>query len=73
MITLEAHPEIQVKEQRQRPAYSTCRECRHTFHAKSEDQLCLGLCDSCYEEMRSPREPIISVHVKPHPRQASLD
>lgn len=68
MITLEAHPDLQVKEQRQRPAYSTCRECRRTFHAMSEDQLCLELCDSCLEDLRSLREPVISVHVKPRPR-----
>ena len=65
MITLEALP---VEEQKQRPEYSTCYECHRTFHAKSEDQLCLELCDSCFEDLRSLREPIISVHVKPRPR-----
>ena len=53
MNTLEVHPEIHVKEQRQHPAYSTGCECHHTFHAKSEDQLCLELCDSCFEALRS--------------------
>lgn len=70
MITLEAHPEIHVREQRQLPAYSTCYECHRTFHARSEDQLSLELCDSCFEDLRFLREPIISVHVKPRPRQA---
>lgn len=69
MITLEAHPEIQVKEQRQRPAYCTCYECHRTFHPKSEDQLSLELCDSCFEDLRTLREPIISVHVKARPRR----
>jgi hypothetical protein len=70
MNTLEVHPEIQVREQRQLPAYSTCYECHHTFHAKSEDQLCLKLCDSCFEALRSLREPVISVHVKAHPQHS---
>jgi len=70
MITLEAHPEIHVKEQHPRPAYCTCSECHRTFHAKSEDQFSLLLCDSCFEDLRSLREPIISVHVKPRPRHA---
>jgi len=70
MITLEAYPEIHAEEQRQRPAYSTCYECHRTFHAKSEDQICLELCDSCLEDLRSLREPVISVHVKPRPGRA---
>jgi len=65
MNTLEVHPEIHVEEQRQRPAHSTCYECHHTFHARSEDQLCLELCDSCFEALRSLREPVISIRVKP--------
>jgi hypothetical protein len=71
MNTLEIHPEIHVREQRQRPAYSTCYECHHTFRAKSEDQLCLELCDSCFEALRSLREPVISIHIKPKSRAAS--
>jgi hypothetical protein len=67
MNTLEVHPEIRVREQRQHPAYSTCYECHHTIHAKSEAQLCLELCDSCLEALRSLREPVISIHVKPRP------
>jgi len=67
MNTLVAHPEIHVREQRQSPAYSTCYECHHTFQAKSEDQLCLELCDSCFEALRSLREPVISIHIKPRP------
>jgi hypothetical protein len=70
MNTLEIHPEIHVSEQRQRPAYSTCYECQHTFHAKSEDQLCLELCDSCFEALRSLREPVISIHIKPRTQHA---
>jgi len=68
MNTLEVHPEIHAREQRQRPPYSTCYECHHTFHAKSEDQLSLELCDSCFEALRSLREPVISIHVKPGPQ-----
>jgi hypothetical protein len=68
MNTLQVHPEIHVREQRQRPAYSTCYECHHTFYAKSEDQLCLELCDSCFDALRSLREPVISIHVKPQPQ-----
>ena len=71
MVTLEVHPEIQVREQHQRPTYSTCQECHHTFRAKTEDQLSLGLCDSCFENLRSQREPVISVHVRPRPRRVS--
>ena len=72
MITLEGHPEIQAREQRQRPEFSTCYECHRTFHAKSEDQLCLELCDSCLEDLRSLREPVISVHVKARPHHIGL-
>ena len=68
MITLEAYPEVHVEEQRERPEFSTCYECHRTFRAKSEDQLCLQLCDSCFDDLRSLREPIISVHVKPRQR-----
>jgi len=70
MVTLEIQPEIHVLELRQRPAYSTCYECHHTFHAKSEDQLSLELCDSCFETLRTLREPVLSVHVRPRPRAA---
>ena len=65
MIALEVHPEIHVRELRERPAFSTCYECHRSFRAKSEDQLCLELCDSCFDAMRQPYEPVISVHVKP--------
>ena len=68
MITLEVYPEIHVEQQRERPEFSTCYECHRTFRAKTEDQLCLELCNSCFENLRSLREPIISVHVKPRPR-----
>jgi hypothetical protein len=64
MITVEIHPEIHVSEMPQTRSYSTCRECHHTFYPKSEDQHCLELCDHCIEELRSLREPVMSVHVK---------
>ncbi len=70
MNTLEVHPEVRVKVHCQRPAYSTCHECQRTFHARSEDQMSLQLCDSCLEALRSLREPVISVHVKPRPQNA---
>jgi len=72
MITLEVHPEIHAREQRQRPEFSTCYECHRTFRAKSEDQLCLELCDSCLEDLRSLREPVISVHVRARPHHIGL-
>ncbi len=65
MITLEVHPEIHVREQHRIHPYSTCRECHHTFYPKNEDQHCLDLCDTCIDDLRSLREPVISVHVKP--------
>ncbi|HUL33829.1 MAG TPA: hypothetical protein VL128_08095 [Candidatus Eisenbacteria bacterium] len=64
MITVEVQPELHVREQRVAPAYATCRECHHTFRPKNEDQHCLELCDSCIEQLRSLREPVVSVHVK---------
>jgi hypothetical protein len=70
MNTLEVHPEIQVREQRRHPACSTCYECHLTFHAKSEDQLCLELCDSCFEDLRLLREPAISIRIKPRAKHA---
>lgn len=68
MITLEVHPEIHVREQHQSQTYCTCRECRHTFYPKNEDQHCLELCDSCIEALRTLREPVMSVHVKARPQ-----
>lgn len=67
MIALEVHPEIHVRELRERPAFSTCYECHRSFRAKCEDQLSLELCDSCFDAMRNLREPVLSVHVKPRP------
>lgn len=64
MITLEVHPEIYVRELTARADFSTCYECHRSFHAKSEDQLCLELCDHCFDILRHLREPILSVHVK---------
>lgn len=69
MVTLEFHPEIHATEQPQRPAYATCHECHRSFHAKSEDQLSLELCDACFDALRHLREPILSVHVKVAPRR----
>lgn len=69
MIELEVHPEIHVHEQVQQPAYSTCRECHRSFHAKSQDQLSLELCDSCFHALRFPEEAIPTVHVKVIPRR----
>ena len=39
-------------------------ECRRSFQAKSEDQLSLGLCDTCFDALRHLGEPVINVHVK---------
>lgn len=71
MITFETQPEIHVRIQRPGEAYSTCRGCHHTFYPKNEDQLCLELCDHCIEELRSLREPVVSVHVKARPHRAA--
>jgi len=72
MIELEVHPEIHTREQHQRPDYSTCYECHRTFHARSEDQLCLALCDACFDALRHVSEPVITVHVKVRPRKAPI-
>jgi len=71
MITVEVQPEFHIIEEPRTRSYSTCRECHHTFYPKNEDQHCLELCDRCIEELRSLREPVISVHVKPRPRRAA--
>lgn len=67
MIALEVHPRIHVRVPRARPPFSSCHECHRSFHAKSEDQSCLDLCDSCFDAARQLREPIVRVHVKPRP------
>ena len=67
MIALEVHPEIHVRELRERPAFSTCYGCHRSFRAKSADQLCLELCDSRFDAVRQLREPMMSVRVKPRP------
>jgi len=67
MSALEVHPEIHARELREHPAFSTCHECHRSFRAKSEDQLCLELCDSCFDTMRQPCEPVVRVHVKARP------
>ena len=72
MITLEVHPEIHTREQQQRPEYSTCYECHRSFHAKSEDQLSMSLCDHCFDVVRHGSEPVVSIHVKVRPRSHSL-
>ena len=48
MITFEVHPEIHVRELRDHPSFSTCSECHRRFHAKSEDQLSVSLCQRCF-------------------------
>ena len=72
MISLEVHPEIQIQERLERPTFSTCTECHRSFHAKSEDQLCLILCDSCFDAVRNRPEPIVHVHVKARPRRVPV-
>jgi len=68
MVEFEIHPEIHVEEQLQRPTYSTCRDCHRSFRAKSEDQLSLELCDTCFHALRHPEASIPAVHVKVLPR-----
>lgn len=69
MITLEVHREISAGEILQRPEL-TCYEGHRSFHAKSEDQLCLERCDQCFDNL-DLRESIISVHVKARPPQSA--
>jgi hypothetical protein len=69
MITLEVHPEVHVREQFQRPEFSTCFECHRSFRAKSDEQLALGLCAHCFDAALHISEPIFSVHVKVLPRK----
>ncbi|MGB7728277.1 MAG: hypothetical protein WBL50_09610 [Candidatus Acidiferrum sp.] len=69
MITSEVHPEVHVRKQFQEPAYSTCFECHRSFHAKSEDQLSLQLCDSCFDAARHVSEPVVNIHVKVRPHR----
>ena len=69
MIIFEVHPEIHVRELRDRPCFSTCSECHRSFHAKSEDQLSLSLCERCFDAVRNHREPVISVSVRPRPQR----
>jgi hypothetical protein len=69
MITFEVHPEIHVRELRDHPSFSTCSECHRSFHAKSEDQLSLLLCEHCFHAMQNHRKPVISVHVRPRPQR----
>ncbi|MGB7435542.1 MAG: hypothetical protein WBR26_03040 [Candidatus Acidiferrum sp.] len=67
MLTFAVHPEVHVHEQVQRPEYSTCFECHRSFHAKSEDQLSVSLCDHCFDAARHVTEPVVSVHVRVRP------
>lgn len=71
MITLEARPEIHISEAQQHPTHATCHECHRTFRPKSEDQLSLELCDSCFEALRQPGERLHSVRVKVLPRRST--
>jgi len=64
MTMLDVHPEIHVTEQLQRPNYATCHECHRTFRPRSEDQLSVELCDSCFEAFRHPGERIHTIRVK---------
>jgi hypothetical protein len=73
MITLEVYPEVSAHVISERPEFSTCYECRRSFHAKSEDQLCLELCDHCFDNLRHLREPVLSAHVKPRPYRPCID
>jgi hypothetical protein len=54
MITFEVHPEIHVRELRERSSFSNCSECPRSFHAKTEDQLSLALCDHCLDNLQNP-------------------
>ena len=66
-VELEAYTEVYACEGRERAAFSTCHECRRSFCGNSEQQLCLELCDSCFDALRQPRELMISMYVKPRP------
>jgi len=64
MTTLDVHPEIYTTEQAQRPTYATCHDCHRSFRPRSEDQLSLELCDSCFDALRHPGERLQAVRVK---------
>jgi hypothetical protein len=67
MITFEVHPEIHVRELRERPSFSTCSDCHRSFHAKSEDQQCLALCERCLDLRERRRSPTI-FYISRNPR-----
>jgi len=69
MATLEIEAEVHAREQYQHPDFATCYECHRSFHAHTEDQWSLELCDTCFDAIRYLREPVISVHIKAHPRR----
>jgi hypothetical protein len=68
MIEFEVHPEIHLLEPVERPDYSACHACHRSFRPKSEDQLSVELCDSCFHDLRFPEDSIPTVHVKVRPR-----
>ena len=72
MIAVADHSEIFIHKPSRRPDYSTCYECQRSFRAKCEDQLCLELCDHCFENLRYLGEPILSVHVEARPLPVAL-
>lgn len=72
MIFTEVHS-VRAREQRLHPEISTCCECHRSFRARTEDQFSLGLCDTCFDEVRHLREQVIRIHVKPRsPKPTAL-
>jgi hypothetical protein len=63
MPTVLAHVEVKPE----LPSTATCVECQRTYRPRSQEQACLELCDTCYEEFKYPHERVISVHVHAHP------
>jgi len=63
MPIVQAHVEIKPE----LPEYATCEKCHRTYRPRNEEQAGMELCDYCYEAVKYPTEPVISVHVYARP------
>jgi hypothetical protein len=64
---------VETPEPLARPAYATCKCCHRTFHATSEDQFSVQLCEECFERTKSGGETIPCAHVRPRPYRPARD
>jgi hypothetical protein len=58
---------IHVRIQFECPEYSTCYACHRSYHAKSEYQLSVNMCASCFEMACGIGQAIWEVHVMAQP------